>query len=406
MEKVKKPMCRVRAGPTEAVVRLLHPNFTFRDNSAPPSRESQLAGSGVEQQQVSSLPVEQTGASSSIAQGFPQFAPQAAAGLGSSEGLNWLTELEYEVFMEMNLARTDPKAYSEKIARRQKHFKGHTVWDPENPRRGFTTHEGPKAYEDALAFLGTQPPVPALQDVKRGMNLACIDHYRDCGPKGIIGHSGTDDSRVDQRLERYGTWFGKAYECIVYGATTAEDIVVIMAVDDGVLSRCHRKLLFKPELTVAGVGVGFHSALAAMCTITFAEAFVDYPLQQQREAHQSYAQKLHPDNEVSLCTRCGEEVPAESGVYANGYRWHTNCFMCVSCAVPIEFYTTDARYNKNAKPASERDPLDAYCRNCFEQKCANFCVACGSKVLRVATSIDDQPHCCQCFQALIQREQQ
>jgi uncharacterized protein YkwD len=40
------------------------------------------------------------------------------------------------------------------------------------------------------------------------MTKAAKDHAKDIGPKGITGHTGSDGSSMNSRLERYGGWMG------------------------------------------------------------------------------------------------------------------------------------------------------------------------------------------------------
>lgn len=54
------------------------------------------------------------------------------------------------------------------------------------------------------------------------LSKACADHINDLGPKGLTGHTGSDGSSVDQRIERYGEWGGKIGENISFGCKTGE----------------------------------------------------------------------------------------------------------------------------------------------------------------------------------------
>jgi len=50
-----------------------------------------------------------------------------------------------------------------------------------------------------------------------GLSKAAQDHVNDCGPSGLTGHVGNDNSTMKDRLERYGSWMGNIGENISYG---------------------------------------------------------------------------------------------------------------------------------------------------------------------------------------------
>ena len=58
------------------------------------------------------------------------------------------------------------------------------------------------------------------------MANACQDHVKDTGPKGITGHDGTDGSKVDDRLKKYGTPISTFGENLSYAQTTGREVVL------------------------------------------------------------------------------------------------------------------------------------------------------------------------------------
>ena len=72
---------------------------------------------------------------------------------------------------------------------------------------GEFTIEGPIAVKKAIEFLKSVKPVQPL-GWSDEMAKACRDHVNDTGPKGTVGHDGSDGSTFVQRLDRYGNASG------------------------------------------------------------------------------------------------------------------------------------------------------------------------------------------------------
>jgi uncharacterized protein YkwD len=97
----------------------------------------------------------------------------------------------------------------------------------------------------------------------------------DIGPKGKTSHTGSDGTRVNNRIERYGQWRGICGENIMYGPSTARDIVVSLIIDDGVADRGHRRAIFTPDYTTVGTAFGYHSEYGIMCVQNFAAVYTE-----------------------------------------------------------------------------------------------------------------------------------
>eukprot|EP01012_Entosiphon_sulcatum_P059451 TRINITY_DN83869_c0_g1_i2.p1 TRINITY_DN83869_c0_g1~~TRINITY_DN83869_c0_g1_i2.p1 ORF type:complete len:226 (+),score=8.31 TRINITY_DN83869_c0_g1_i2:47-724(+) len=165
------------------------------------------------------------------------------AGNGYTVGQQFLTALEYEVFVELNRVRSDPASYIPLISKKLLYLYGDTFWFPNNPV-GSISQEGRPVYEEAMAFLATQQRVPPIRDTPIGMSLAARDHIADIGSKGGRGHQGQGNTTCGKRLNRYGHWRGRCSEVIAYGANAATEILLQLIVDDGVPDRSHRIHLF------------------------------------------------------------------------------------------------------------------------------------------------------------------
>ncbi|MES0492156.1 MAG: CAP domain-containing protein, partial [Leptospirales bacterium] len=136
----------------------------------------------------------------------------------------YLSELEYQVLLEMNIARTNPGKYIEFLKERKGYFKkeGYYVLPGSNIR--MLTNEGVSAVDEAIRVLSRQKSVSPLKP-SYGMSRGAKDHVKDTGPRGIVGHYGSDKSSPFDRVNRYGDWQSTAGENISYRENTGRNIV-------------------------------------------------------------------------------------------------------------------------------------------------------------------------------------
>jgi hypothetical protein len=188
------------------------------------------------------------------------------------EDLDFLSELEKEVIMELNRARTDPAGYAELVEDFKKHYVGNYIYLP--GRNPIITREGASAVNEAIEYLKSAQPVPPLH-ASRGLSHAARAHVEDQGPTGLIGHDGTDKSSPQDRIERFGKW-GKSFgENINYGNRSARQIVMQLIIDDGIMDRGHRTNTFKALFRVVGVSCGPHHSYGHMCVMDFAGSYTE-----------------------------------------------------------------------------------------------------------------------------------
>ncbi|HBO39950.1 MAG TPA: CAP domain-containing protein [Spirochaetaceae bacterium] len=189
---------------------------------------------------------------------------------GGLTNASFVSQLELEVVAELNLARTNPRAYAQLLRDYRGLIRGNFLERPGEIR--IQLQEGAHAVDEAIAALERQTPVPAMS-LSRGLSRAAADHAADQARSGAVGHTGSDRSTMSQRISRYGQWQRSAGENIAYGPHTARDIVIQLIVDDGVPSRGHRENIFNPAFLVVGVAFDSHQVYGTVCVQDFAGGY-------------------------------------------------------------------------------------------------------------------------------------
>jgi hypothetical protein len=183
--------------------------------------------------------------------------------LDTARNVDYLTEADKNIILELNKVRSDPRKYAELyIKPRLQYFDGYLYTEPGKEK---ITQEGIIPAEECYYFLSRMRSVPILFPEK-GLSLGAKDHVKDQCPAGITGHTGTDRSGPRDRVMRYGTgdYIG---ENIAYGPNRADELVISWLIDDGVPDRGHRKSLLHPEFSQVGVATGTHRRYGTMCVI-------------------------------------------------------------------------------------------------------------------------------------------
>ena len=180
------------------------------------------------------------------------------------------SKIESTVVEEINLARTNPKEYVKILEERKKYYTGMYYKVP--GAVPIKLVEGIKALNEAITFLNTVKPIPALS-YSKGMSKASKDHLDDMYKNNLMGHVGSNGSTTSTRINKYGEWSMAAAENISYGETNGRDVVAALLIDDGVSTRGHRKNIFMPNMKVLGVAFGKHQKYGTACVIDFAGGY-------------------------------------------------------------------------------------------------------------------------------------
>ena len=193
--------------------------------------------------------------------------------LDTARNVPYLTDVEKDVMLELNKARNNPGQYARLYIEPRLSWFGGPFGNDSYLRPGDTVYISQTGGRAAVvATINALSRLPSLQPLTpmRGMCLAARDHTLDTGPRGIIGHTGSDRSSLNQRLERYGRWNGRIGETISYGFNEAQEIVIQLLISQG-----HRDIIMTGSHRYAGLSIGAHSQYNHMCTIKFANGFTD-----------------------------------------------------------------------------------------------------------------------------------
>lgn len=182
-----------------------------------------------------------------------------------------MSPTETELLNEINQVRANPTKYIAYLEGLKPFFKGKEY---RNGKMALLTEEGWGAVEDAIKFLRTAKPQPALT-VSPGLCKAALAHLKEQSGSGATGHKGADRTMVEDRVKPYGTWDGAIGENLSYGDESARDRVLTWLTDDGFATRGHRKRILSPDYKVTGLSCGPHPEYGTMCVVTLAGGFSD-----------------------------------------------------------------------------------------------------------------------------------
>jgi len=192
--------------------------------------------------------------------------------LSTAADSEFYDDLEKDVILHLNMARTDPARYAHDfIEPRTEYFSGTTYREPEESI--LLTHEGVQAVDECVSDMeDTEPMNPLVPS--EGLSLAALDHALDLSVTGETGHIGSDRSEFAARIERYGQWLITIGEVISYGPATGREIVIGLLIDDGVSDRGHRTIILNPNFRLVGIAIEDHTAYGNVCVVEFAGDYI------------------------------------------------------------------------------------------------------------------------------------
>ena len=178
------------------------------------------------------------------------------------------------------------------------------------------TREGFNAAEEALAAIKKASPIEQLH-LSEGLSHAAQSHCNDTGALGIVGHIGSRENTLQDRLEKYGKWSDCIAEALDYGSVDGFEVVMSFLVDDGLKTRPHRNALLNPRFKRVGVGMGPHSEYKTVASVVFAGEFTDKDDMDTVEAPQGGVGSVHEvENwmEGAIKMTCEIRSETENGV--------------------------------------------------------------------------------------------
>lgn len=108
----------------------------------------------------------------------------------------------------INQVRTNPKSIVPHIQAQLDKFKGNSEIQM-SPSFYYSTNEGKGAWTEAIQFLSKQKPLQPLT-LHKGLSMASTDHAVDLANHNLAGtetidsgHTGSDGSTMQQRINRY-----------------------------------------------------------------------------------------------------------------------------------------------------------------------------------------------------------
>lgn len=203
--------------------------------------------------------------------GEPQIEKFWPAYLNTALKAEYLSDLEKEVFHELNKVRSNPKLYAEQYLEDLiPCYSGKIISFPgQEPLR---TKEGVAPLIECIKELKNTDAVPILNPAF-GLWKAAADHVADQKKNGGIGHISKNGATPQNRIEKYGEWNICSVEDITYGSLDAQQIVIFLLIDDGVYDRSHRKNILNKCTRFAGVAFGTHPHYQSICVIDYAGDF-------------------------------------------------------------------------------------------------------------------------------------
>ena len=185
------------------------------------------------------------------------------------------------ILNEHNKLRKNPEIYIEPLKKVLDLIRRNKILHLKD-ERPFKTIEGKIAVLEAINYLSNIPKtlVEKLSNrlfiMSDYLNFASLDHAEDIGFIGSTSHIGSDNSHLNDRVEKYCFWKGGLAESIDFGTKHAENIMIKLLICDGDKNRTQRKYIFDPGFIYFGAGFCQHTKYRRCSVISYAAYIQSY----------------------------------------------------------------------------------------------------------------------------------
>ena len=186
-----------------------------------------------------------------------------------------------ELCNEHNKLRKNPEIYIEPLKKVLNLIRRNKILHLQD-ERPFKTIEGKVAVLEAINYLSNIPKtlVEKLSNrlfiMSDYLNLASLDHAEDIGFSGSTSHIGSDNSHMNDRVEKYCFWSGGLAESIDFGTKHAQNIMLKLLICDWDKNRTQRKYIFDPGFIYFGAGFCQHLKYKRCSVISYAAFIQSY----------------------------------------------------------------------------------------------------------------------------------
>lgn len=180
-----------------------------------------------------------------------------------------VSQADAEIFAWTNQARFEPASLIPHLEAELEKFQSDGKMREVSSGVLMESKEGTAAWEEAIAFLRAQAPLPALS-WSEGLAAGAREHTLDCGPRGVVSY----EIDLGERLRKHGELQTACAENLNFGPGNGYQVVAQFIVDDGTPDRSHRNNIFSEVFKCTGNFTGPHTAWDQMTTQTFAGGFL------------------------------------------------------------------------------------------------------------------------------------
>ena len=188
---------------------------------------------------------------------------------------NYNRRLIEELCEEHNKIRKDPNCYIKHLKKVLSLIRRSNILHLQG-ERPFHMIEGKESVKEAINYLSNIPKTlkeklsNRLFKLSDYLNLASLDHAEDIGLKGSVSHLGSNETHMNDRVEKYCDWNGGLAESLDFGTNQAQNIMIKLLICDGDKNRTQRKYIFDPGFIYLGAGFSQHKKYKRCSVISYA----------------------------------------------------------------------------------------------------------------------------------------